>query len=249
MMKNVVINGVKQYTIKEWLLKLKYFGLIGESAFRDIIDCDNKKFLNLISASERFNLPIAKFITLDGQSCNENLIKENTSKLNTQLCNVRMISNAHSALPNLRLHGLSEKNIVAYILNTDHLELYSIVISEHHKPYFSGSILSSNDSVIIELVKGPHLHLTQAGKAKIYNGIWSNYKMIYNTKSVFIRELLWKSLKNIITNRSNLISPLNRPVFAVGYYEFIYTANLKFYLTDYTENRFFVNNRAVELFV
>lgn len=247
-MKHPVIENIKQFTIKEWLLKLKNKNLINTNLFNEIIRSDNSKFTNLEFGKRNYNFYIPNYVYLSGKACNETYILHKLLKLSTTLYDVRIVSKYGTELPNFRIHGLSKDALIKFILGTESLAEYFITISEHFEPEYSGTISSSPDSLLIELVQGQHLHLTQAGTKKIYYGKWSKYKMIYNTEDITKKKLLWQALQKIILNKSEEITPLNPPQFATGYFEFLYSKKFKLILTDYNTNIFFINNQGKKIF-
>lgn len=238
-MKIDVIEGIKQYPIKAWLDEMLRREEISEKEYHSILSDENKKSDKLISARKLLNIKSPLIVVINGNEFNKNVLTKKVTSLRTSTYNLRLAPKTGSNLPPFRIHGLTLEEILRYIKDRiSQINEYTIFISEHFKSLYSGTIISKPNSMFVELVKGQHLHLTQGGKKRIYHGIWQGYRMDYDTSNVKIKNLIWKSVMNIIINNKYNFSPLDPPIFAKGYFEFIYDTKLNFILTDYSRHRF-----------
>ncbi len=240
-MKVDVIEGINQYPIKAWLDPLVRSGLITKDESSSILHDDKQQLKQLDSASKIFGVNVPKYIEINGASFSWKVLKNKISRLKTTKYNLRLTPKLGSELNPFRIHGITQEDIKKNINNRIKLmSQFIISISEHFKYLYSGTIISTEDSFVVEFVEGQHFHLTQSSRKKIYQGKWDKYRMYYNTNDLLIRMLIWRSVRKLVFCDKYDISPLNIPSFAKGYFEFLYDDKFNLVLTNYTTHPFFV---------
>lgn len=119
------------------------------------------------------------------------------------------------------------------IQNTEGLyDRYMLKISEFEPNVYGGSIISDEDVVVVEIVKGMQSNVAH-GTKNIISGVLTppNISMIYSTSNETERRLIWKALKGIIRDSKDVledklnnteIHTIRNLHFLKGYFEFAY---------------------------